>query len=301
MPDKPGLHPRNRHRGGYDFVALVRQSPALEPFIRPNPHDGGDTIDFADPAAVTALNRALLQQDYGIRHWEIPAGYLTPPVPGRADYVHHVADLLAESNLGKLPRGPTVRVLDVGIGATCIYPIIGVHDYGWDFVGTEIDPVALDAARTVVSSNPLLRGKVELRRQSTPARIFHGVVSTGERFAASICNPPFHASAAEAAAGTQRKVRNLHGAKNAAAPVVRNFGGRSHELWCEGGELSFVRQMIAESAQQPTIAGWFTTLVAKRDHLPPLQAALRSARTAEVRIIPMAQGQKQSRILAWRF
>lgn len=290
---KPGLHPRNRHGARYDFPALVRACPGLADFVRPNPA-GDTTVDFADPAAVTALNRALLKLHYGIAAWEIPPGYLCPPIPGRADYIHHVADLLG------VPRGPETVVLDVGIGANAIYPIVGVCDYGWRFVGSDIDATALASAQRIVAANPALAGRIECRRQTTPANIFAGVVRAGETFAASLCNPPFHRSAAEAAAGTQRKLRNLSG-RTASAKPVRNFGGRSHELWCPGGEAAFVRRMIAESAAQPGLCRWFTTLVALRENLPPLYRALGEVRPADVRTIDLAHGQKKSRILAWRF
>lgn len=293
---KPGLHPRNRHRTGYDFPALVRQSPELAGYLRTSPA-GSVTIDFADPSAVLALNRALLRYDYGVAHWEIPPGYLCPPVPGRADYIHHLADLLAEG--GETPRGRTTAVLDIGVGANCIYPIVGVADYGWRFVGTEIDSAAVIAARRTVARNPTLAAQVEIRQQRERASIFRGVISPRETFAACMCNPPFHASAAEAAVGTRRKRRNL-GRGNAAVPVL-NFGGRSHELWCPGGEVEFVRRMIAESAERPDVCGWFTTLVAKSESLAAIKHALRHARAADVRMIPVAHGQKKNRILAWRF
>jgi 23S rRNA (adenine1618-N6)-methyltransferase len=211
-----------------------------------------------------------------------------------------VADLLAEKNAGAIPRGEGLAVLDIGVGANCIYPIIGVHDYGWRFVGTDIDPVALAAARKIVAANPSLTGRVDLRRQGSPLEIFRGVVRRSERFAVAICNPPFHASAAEAAAGTQRKLRNLAGGRT--VPTLRNFGGQRHELWCVGGELAFVRRMIAQSAAlPPATCGWFTAIVSKRESLPGLERTLHAARAREVRTIPMAQGQKKSRLLAWRF
>src|SRR4051812_16529097 len=106
------LHPRNRYRTGYDFAMLVRSSPALAQFIRSNPA-GTPTIDFADPTAVTALNRALLRHDYDITHWDLPRDYLCPAIPGRADYVHYLADLLAES--GAISTGRAVTVLDIGV------------------------------------------------------------------------------------------------------------------------------------------------------------------------------------------
>jgi 23S rRNA (adenine1618-N6)-methyltransferase len=297
-PRKSGLHPRNRHAAGYDFMALTRSWPPLARFVRPSPV-GTATVDFADPAAVLALNQALLQHDYGVAQWDLPAGYLCPPIPGRADYVHHLADLLGEGNGGVPPRGAATVVLDLGVGANAVYPIIGVREYAWSFVGTEIDPVAIAWARRLVAQNSTLAGRIEIREQRVKAQIFAGVVAPGERFAASMCNPPFHRSAAEAAAGTQRKRRNLGGGTR--TPLVRNFGGRSHELWCPGGEAGFVSRMIAESAQLPERCGWFTTLVSSRDSLPAIERALHAVRPERVRNIPMAQGQKTSRIVAWSF
>ncbi len=298
--EKSGLHPRSRHRARYDFAALVAVSPELAPHVRPLPH-GPLSIDFADPAAVMALNRALLRHHYGITRWEIPNGYLTPPIPGRADYLHHAADLLASTQSGVIPRGPDTVVLDLGVGANCIYPIIGVCDYQWRFVGTDIDPDALKAARRIVADNPALAGRVELRHQPSPRHLLTGVIREGETFALAVCNPPFHSSPAEALAGTQRKLRNLAGRTLSPAKTILNFGGQARELWCPGGELAFIRRLIAESAQRPQLCAWFTTLVARSAHLPALHAALAAANALEVRTIEMAQGQKRSRILAWRF
>jgi 23S rRNA (adenine1618-N6)-methyltransferase len=134
-----------------------------------------------------------------------------------------------------------------------------------------------------------------------PSAIFRGVVPPTEVFDLSICNPPFHASRAEALAGTRRKLTNLSGRDVAKAKTVLNFGGQDGELWCEGGELAFVRRMITESAQMPGICRWFTTLVSKVSNLPLIEQALQAVRPADVRVIAMAQGQKKSRIVAWRF
>ncbi|MBI5382162.1 MAG: 23S rRNA (adenine(1618)-N(6))-methyltransferase RlmF [Opitutae bacterium] len=297
LQTKDGLHPRNRHRAGYDFERLGRSLPALAAFVTRNPV-GRATIDFTDPAAVKALNQALLRADYGIAQWDLPPGYLCPPIPGRVDYLHHLADLLSMGDDTAVPRGPSVAILDIGVGANCIYPLLGAQEYGWRFVGTELDPVALRHAQQIVATNPAVAGRIDCRPQTQAAAIFRGAIAPGESFAASICNPPFHASADEAAAGTRRKLRNL-GKKNAAP--VRNFGGQSNELWCDGGELAFIRRMIAESAQRPELCRWFTTLLAKSAHLPAVERALAQARVADVRIMPMAQGQKQSRIVAWTF
>ncbi|WP_306599328.1 23S rRNA (adenine(1618)-N(6))-methyltransferase RlmF [Geothrix sp. 21YS21S-2] len=291
---KPGLHPRNRHRERYDIPALVEACPELSPFLRPNPL-GEPTIDFADPAAVRTLNRALLASAYGIRGWDLPGGFLCPPVPGRADYLHHLADLLATG--GSPPRGPGVRILDVGVGANAIYPLVGHREYGWTFLGTDIDPAALASARAILAANPGLEDAIELRLQKDPRRILAGVVLPGETFEACMCNPPFHGSPAEAREGTQRKWRNLG---RSSAPVL-NFGGQGAELWCEGGEVAFVGRMVEESAERPDCCRWFTSLLSKSASLPPVQAALRRAGAGRVRVVEMSQGQKRSRIVAWGF
>ena len=296
--NKTRLHPRNRFRGGYDFKALVRESPALGVFVGPNPH-GDESIDYADPAAVKALNQGLLKQAYGLKVWDLPPGYLCPPIPGRSDYLHYLADLLFETKRGAIPRGRSVAVLDIGLGANCIYPLIGASEYGWRFVGSEVDPVALQWAAKLSAGNPALTGLIECRLQPSLKNCFRGVIRPAEYFDLSMCNPPFHASAIEAAAGNLRKRKNL--GTNTSASNRLNFGGQGRELWCPGGELGFVLRMIEQSLDFRGQCGWFTTLVSKSAHLPRLLEALRGVRAADVRTIDMAQGQKRSRILAWTF
>jgi len=296
-PAKPGLHPRNRHAGGYDFQKLVQVSPELGPFLRRAPH-GGLSLDFSDPAAVKALNRALLAEAYGIRGWNIPAGYLCPPIPGRADYLHHLADLLATEAGGAIPRGAQVRILDVGVGANLIYPLVGHRDYGWAFVGSDIDTTALAAAARILEANAPLGQAIELRRQPDASAIFNGVVKPGEHFDLTLCNPPFHGSAREAREAAETKWRKLG---RATGRPVRNFGGQGQELWCEGGEAGFIRRMITESVALGGRVRWFTSLVSSSASLPAVHRALRQAEARAIHTIAMAQGQKQSRFVAWSF
>jgi 23S rRNA (adenine1618-N6)-methyltransferase len=288
------MHPRNRHADGYDFAALARALPELARFVRPNP-SGRTTVDFADADAVRALNRALLKAYYGVAHWDLPPGFLIPPVPGRADYVHAAADLLAAANGGRIPRGDAVRVLDVGVGANVIYPILGRAEYGWRFTGSDVDPAALAAAREIVDANPALAGGVDLRLQTAPA-ILAGLLAPEESFDLALCNPPFHASPEEAGAGSARKRKNLR-----LPDRGLNFGGRGAELWTPGGEAAFARRMIEESAPLGARVGWFTILIAKAEHLPAVESALTRAGAADRRTIEMTQGRKKSRLVAWTF
>ena len=292
------LHPRNRHQGRYDFPRLMQASPGLREFVRANDH-GELGVDFADPAAVRALNRALLAACYGIQGWEIPADALCPSVPGRADYLHYLADLLAACNQGVIPKTRHMRVLDVGTGASCIYPLLGHSEYGWRFVATDINPASLANAQRILEANPQLAAQVELRLQASSERIFDGMVLDDDWFDLTLCNPPFHASAAEASEGTQRKWRNLGrlGKDNSRL----NFGGQDAELWCRGGERAFIQRMVAESAEIPTRCFWFSSLVSKSENLPAIHAALKRARVLSHHTVVMRQGQKTSRFVAWSF
>jgi 23S rRNA (adenine1618-N6)-methyltransferase len=296
--EKQGLHPRNLHRERYDFGALLQSCPELTDFVIQNPYQD-TSIDFFNPDAVKMLNRALLSHFYNIEWWDIPTGYLCPPVPGRADYIHHLADLVAIDINETIPIGKQIRCLDIGVGANCIYPIIGNKAYGWSFVGSDIDPVAIENAQKIIRLNPSLKGVVEVRLQKTKSAIFNGILQPDEHFNLVICNPPFHTSAEEAKSGSQRKLSNLKGRK-IKNPTL-NFGGQNNELWCPGGEAQFARQMIAESKLFAGSCTWFSILIAKSEHLPAVYHAIKSAEASEIRTIHMAQGNKISRIVAWSF
>ncbi|MFZ1613413.1 MAG: 23S rRNA (adenine(1618)-N(6))-methyltransferase RlmF [Holophaga sp.] len=297
---KQGLHARNRHRERYDFSQLIRSCPELASFVAINDH-ADQSIDFADPKAVKTLNRALLRHFYGISTWDIPPGYLCPPIPGRADYLHYLADLLAASNGGEIPRGNAVRALDIGTGANCIYPILGHREYGWHFLGSDIDTTALACAGAIVDANSGLADGIQLRLQRSPEKIFLGLLEDQEQFDVCLCNPPFHASPQEAREGSQRKWQQLGKNTGTCTPPVLNFGGQGRELWCEGGEAAFIGRMVKESTTIPTRCLWFTTLVSKSANLPSVRSALKQARVSDFRVIEMAQGQKKSRIVAWTF
>ena len=294
--EKTGLHPRNPHRFRYDFVALIAACPDLEKYVSIN-RFGDTSIDFSNPEAVKILNRAVLKHFYGISLWDIPPNYLCPPIPGRADYVHYVADLLANDNNNQIPTGKNTKILDIGIGANCVYPIIGSQAYGWHFVGSDIDPIAIKSAQNIIKSNKALTDKIECRLQTSTQQIFRNILKPKECFDVSICNPPFHASAEEAAAGNQRKSKNL-GLNDKFKP---NFGGQHSELWCEGGEVGFVRNMIFESQEFSQQITWFTSLISKKEHLASIYFYLEKVKALEMKTIEMAQGQKISRIVAWTF
>ncbi|MCL6461055.1 MAG: 23S rRNA (adenine(1618)-N(6))-methyltransferase RlmF [Flavobacterium micromati] len=301
-PEKTNLHPRNQDRFGYNFTELIKSLPNLQQFVTTNENQI-ETIDFSNPDAVKALNKALLIDHFDIQNWDIPQDYLCPPIPGRADYIHYIADLLATTNNGIIPEGDAVQGLDIGVGANCIYPIIGNSTYGWSFVATDIDENAIQNCKKIIAANPNLIDAISLQMQTESRFIFKNIITPEDRFTFTICNPPFHGSQEDASKSALRKVNNLEtrNLENKSAKPILNFGGQNTELWYKGGELGFIVQMIYESAKYPLQCLWFTTLVSKKENLSSIYKTLNKVNAVEIKTIDMAQGQKTSRIVAWTF
>jgi 23S rRNA (adenine1618-N6)-methyltransferase len=302
------LHSRNLHKHGYDFGELIKTSPLLFPYVKANIH-GNQSIDFANPSAVKILNATLLKQYYNIIEWDIPDGALCPPIPGRVDYIHYIAELLGISDDAQNSNTTSpINMLDIGTGANGIYSLLACQIYGWHCVGSDINTKSLDNVASIIATNPNLKGRFLLRKQSNSNLIFKGIIKTDEFYDVAVCNPPFHASEQEAIKGSQRKVSNLarNRADNRLKPHINtsptlNFGGQSAELWCKGGERLFLKKMIKESQIFSTQCCWFTSLVSKSDNIKPAIKLIKKLGATDVKEIQMVQGNKITRIIAWSF
>jgi 23S rRNA (adenine1618-N6)-methyltransferase len=280
-----GLHPKNKFNSGYNFDELIKVNPSLKEFVGKNNFDV-ITIDFSNPVAVKELNKALLFTYEKITVWNFPDENLCPAIPGRLDYIHHLADLLlSEVN---------IKILDIGTGATCIYPLLGVSEYNWQFVATDIDLDSLDTAQDIIDDNSL-DSKIELRQQFDEQHILKGILEAEDSFSATMCNPPFYKSAEEAQEANKRKSRNL--GNNA----VRNFSGNNNELWYVGGEKAFLHNYLYESSLFFDKSIWFTSLVSNKENVESLQNSSKKLGVKEFKMIPLHQGNKVTRIVCWRF
>ncbi|WP_299063757.1 23S rRNA (adenine(1618)-N(6))-methyltransferase RlmF [uncultured Polaribacter sp.] len=280
-----GLHPKNKFNKGYNFDELTVINPALKEFVVKNEF-GTVTIDFSNPIAVKELNKSLLFSFDKISKWDFPDENLCPPIPGRLDYIHHLADLLSSEE--------NIKILDIGTGATGIYPLLGVAAYNWNFVATDIDLDSLDTAQDIIDDNNFT-DKVALRQQLNEQQILKGILKEDDSFSAVMCNPPFYKSAEEAQGANSRKTRNL--GNNA----VRNFAGNNNELWYIGGEKAFLHNYLYESSLFKKTSKWFTSLVSKKENVQSLEKSSKKLGAIEFKIIPMHQGNKVTRIVTWRF
>lgn len=286
-----GFHFRNPHSGRYDFKTLIEDSKELKKYIKNNP-SGDNTIDFGDEKAVLELNRALLKFYYGIENWGVPKGFLCPPIPGRADYIHHISDLVSNSK-------KDIKVLDIGTGANCIYPIIGNKSYGWKFIASDIDPVSVENAKEIIQKNHL-EDSIVIKLQTDKNNFFKGIIDE-EYVDITMCNPPFHASLKEALSANKQKRDNLNKTRSSDLSEKLNFGGQKAELWCKGGEILFLKKMARESLLFSNKVGYFTSLISKGENVKPMEKILKKLGAVDIRIIEMVHGNKISRIIAWTF
>lgn len=301
------MHPRNRYAPPHDFNALARIEPVLVEHFIVTPA-GNTSLNFADPLAVRLLNKALLKRDYGLKFWDIPVGNLCPGVPGRLDYIHVLADLLGappQAHQGSRPqvqgkdKKQTVWGLDIGTGASLIYPILASGEYGWRMVGTDVDATSLKVAGAIAKFNPVLKGKVSLRRQPDAKAIFRNVITPNDYFDFTMCNPPFFDSEEAVKTAARQKWEKLGTAREADSPTL-NFGGRANELWTTGGEPAFLRQMIRESVDFAGQVGWFTTLVSRKGYLKIAELEFARLGIADFKTVGIGGGGKVRRVLCWR-
>lgn len=285
---KSGLHPRNKHKSGYDFKVLLEGYPHLKPFVIQNDY-GNVSVDFSDPFAVKELNKALLKVHYGIDYWDFSDDNLCPPIPGRVDYIHHIADLIKSLGINK-----DITILDIGTGATCIYPLLGVQEYNWNFVCSDIESDSLIQAQRIIDENHLAF-KISLRHQNDQANILTGIIENGDLFSVAMCNPPFYKSEAEAQGANRRKSKNLGN------NIIRNFSGVHNELWYPGGEKAFLHNYLYQSSLYKEQLTWCTSLVSSKENVKSLENSSKKLKVKDFKVIPMHQGNKVARIVAWRF
>ena len=280
-----GLHTNNKFNTSYDFDELIIKNPSLKEFVLENKF-GSISIDFSNPTAVKELNKALLYTYDKISTWIFPDENLCPPIPGRLDYIHHLADLISEEK--------NIKILDIGTGATCIYPLLGVAEYNWDFVAIDIDINSLDTAQDIIDDNSL-DTKIKLRQQLDENQILKGILNDDDSFSAVICNPPFYKSAEEARGANKRKNRNLGNSS------VRNFAGNNNELWYIGGEKAFLHNYLFESSLYKDRSIWFTSLVSKKENVESMEKSSKKLGATAFKVIPMNQGNKVTRIVCWKY
>ncbi|XP_061136201.1 RNA N6-adenosine-methyltransferase mettl16 [Syngnathus typhle] len=279
------MHPRNRYKDKPpDFAYLASKYPEFQEHVHTN-LSGRAVVNFKEPEAVRALTCTLLKEDFGLSI-EIPLERLIPTVPLRLNYIHWVEDLVD----GQKQRR---RGIDIGTGASCIYPLLGATMNSWFFLATEVDDICFDYATRNVKQNHL-SDLVKVVKVPQKTLLMDALKEETEIvYDFCMCNPPFFANQLEANGVNSRNARRP-------PPSSVNTGGVT-EIMAEGGELEFVKRIIHDSLQLKKRLRWYSCMLGKKCSLTPLKEELRKQGVPKVTHTEFCQGRTMRWALAWSF
>ncbi|XP_051535930.1 RNA N6-adenosine-methyltransferase mettl16 [Myxocyprinus asiaticus] len=278
------MHPRNRYKDKPpDFVYLASKYPEFQKHVQTT-LTGRVTLNFKDPEAVRALTCTLLKEDFGLTI-EIPLERLIPTVPLRLNYIHWVEDLIGG-------QGNPRRGIDIGTGASCIYPLLGASMNGWFFLATEVDDICFNYAKKNVEQNHLAE-LIKVVKVPQKTLLMDALKDESIVYDFCMCNPPFFANQLEAKGVNSRNSRRP-------PPSSINTGGVT-EIMAEGGELEFVKRIIHDSLQLKKRLRWYSCMLGKKCSLAPLKDELRKQGVPKVTHTEFCQGRTMRWALAWSF
>ncbi|EPQ31487.1 uncharacterized protein PFL1_00822 [Pseudozyma flocculosa PF-1] len=306
------------------------------------------TLDFQDAQAVRCLSETLLYHDFGLTV-RLHEARLCPTIPNRLNYILYLRKVLdcssscsrviatarqarsavsreegaeqRDIDVGR--RG--VRGLDIGTGASAIYPLLGCAvEPDWTFVATDIDSDSLAHARQTIEDPANNRSVVVSSSRTTAQGDQHGPVtvdhalaqrvqlllrsredclipSDGEvaswdgpvRFDFTMCNPPFYLS--------EEDMRYSASFKTAKPNAVCH--GSENEMVTEGGEVAFVLRMVRESALPANRqrVGWYTSMLGKLSSVSAVVDGIKSHGIDNWAVTKLVQGQTGRWVVSWSF
>ncbi|EPE28494.1 S-adenosyl-L-methionine-dependent methyltransferase [Glarea lozoyensis ATCC 20868] len=279
----------NIYKDDVDFAALALQDADFAAVLKAN-----GQLDFSNPESVQQLTKALLKRDFGFK-LSLPPDRLCPPVPNRLNYLLWIQELLSTTgeNYGdEFDPEREVLGLDVGTGASCIYPLLACSKLGkWRFAGTDVDEKSLQFARENVKLNGMERRiKLLKTERSGPMIPLDGLGFENIDF--TICNPPFYISTPQMIQSASQKLRQ---------PFTACTGSES-EMVTEGGEIAFVSRMITESLVLRDRVQWYTSMLGIFSSVSILIQKLKANGIENYAVTEFVQGKKTRRWgLAWSF
>ncbi|MCJ1370519.1 hypothetical protein MMC20_001732 [Loxospora ochrophaea] len=265
-----------------DFSTLALQSPDFQKHLKSN-----GQLDFSDPAAVKQLTKSLLKADFGIEI-DLPDDRLCPPVPNRLNYILWIQALL-DTTSGRLTEQADISQdvigLDIGTGASCIYPLLGCQQRpNWKFIATDIDEKNMHYARQNILSNDLQSRIRPLPTTPSDPLIPLDALNLSH-ITFTISNPPFYASTASLLASSASKSRPPHS----------TCTGSETEMVTPGGEVAFVSRMIDESAELRERVQWYSSMLGKRDSVAAVISTLKNKGAENWAVKEFVQGGGKTR------
>ncbi|KAF1811593.1 DUF890 domain protein [Eremomyces bilateralis CBS 781.70] len=272
-----------------EFAALAKDDPDFAKVLKEN-----NKIDFWDPLAVQQLTKSVLRRDFKLEI-NLPGDRLCPPVPNRFAYIKWLQKLIdstGDSYRDAYEESREVIGIDIGVGASCIYPLLGCASRpNWRFGGTEIDARNLEFAQKNVRTNGL-----ESRIRILPAKEGQPLISLAQLGTDHadfvMCNPPFFTSLEDMDATYETKTK----------PPSAVCTGAAVEMITDGGDLGFALQIFALSQSLKTKIQWYSCLLGKLQSAKDLVARLKESEITNFAAHCLQTGGRTKRwLVAWSY
>ena len=230
-----------------DFLTLIKEFPELKKYILKQNEDneGEFQFDWSNNELSLLMDKSILNYYFDIKYYDIPNGFLIPPIPSRINYIN-----LINSIITKLIKDIDIKNIigiDIGTGANIIYPILGYSIYKWKFICTEINKEAYNNAKLILQKNNL-ENNINIIKQNNKDNIFISILNRENKYIFSMCNPPYYNYENEIKLEDKKRDNEY------------NFD----EIYYKNGEFGFFQRYFEESICYKNNVFLYTILIGKK-------------------------------------
>lgn len=280
------MHPRNLYKDkAPNFRALAEKYPEFANCVFKD-LKGKCHLDYKSPTSLRQLAIALLKEDFDLEV-EMPLNRLIPTIPLRLNYILWIEDILKELSDVK------GKGIDIGTGATCVYPLLGCKKNGWEFLASEVDETNFTIAEKNIQRNKM-QEKIKVKKVSGKTALLELLEGNAGQFDFCMCNPPFFADHMEAQAITSSR------SDDRAEPSSINTASVGESI-TEGGEAEFIKKIIVESVDFQGKIKIFTSMIGKKTNIPLVKKELRDHKIPNYQTTEFCQGKTMRWGIAWTF
>ena len=230
-----------------DFLTLIKEFPELKKYILKQNEDNEAEFqfDWSNNELSLLMDKSILNYYFDIKYYDIPKGFLIPPIPSRINYIN-----LINSIITKLINDIDIKNIigiDIGTGANIIYPILGYSIYKWKFICTEINKEAYNNAKLILQKNNL-ENNINIIKQNNKDNIFISILNRENKYIFSMCNPPYYNYENEIKLEDKKRDNEY------------NFD----EIYYKNGEYGFFQRYFEESICYKNNVFLYTILIGKK-------------------------------------
>ena len=227
-----------------DFLILIKEFPELKKYIIKHDEKIEEfSFDWSNNDLSLLMTKSILNYYFNIKYYDIPKGFLIPPVPSRLNYLNLINELIKDI------EKENIIGVDIGTGANIIYPILGNSIYCWKFICSEINNESYNNAKIILQNNNLEKN-ITLIKQANKNNIFITILNQENKYTFSMCNPPYYDYEQEIKIEEKKRDTEF------------NFD----EVYYKKGELGFFERYFEESICYKKNIFLFTILIGKKSN-----------------------------------